>query len=89
MLPPLPSWSVPPLIVVVPLYVFEPIRVSVPEPVCVRLPLPLMTGKNVTASAWLKRRLPLSNRLAVLPIDAPLPPLPTCSVPAEIVVPPL
>ena len=60
-----------------------------PVPVCVRLPLPLMAGENVTTSPWLKTRLPLSSTPLVLPIEAPLPPLPTWSVPAEIVVPPL
>ena len=37
----------------------------------------------------LKTRLPLSSTPLLLPSAAPLPPLPTCSVPAEIVVPPL
>ena len=44
---------------------------------------------KVELSVWLKTRLPLSRHAALLPIDAPLPPLPTCSVPAEIVVLPL
>ena len=57
-------------------------------PVCVRLPLPLTTAENVAASLWLKTRLPLSTTPLVPPIEAPLPPLPTCSVPLEIVVPP-
>ena len=58
-------------------------------PVCVRLPLPLIMGENVTPSPWLKTRTPLFSTPLVLPMEAPLPPLPTCSVPAEIVVPPL
>ena len=58
------------------------------RPICVRLPVPLMDGENITASPWLKTRLALSNTPLVPPIEAPLPPLPTCNVPAEIVVPP-
>ena len=59
-----------------------------PAPVCVRLPLPLMIGLKLIASPWLKTRLALSVTPDVMPIDAPLPPLPICSVPALIIVPP-
>ena len=75
--------------VVPPVYVSLPASVRMPMPACIRLPLPLMTWGNVTASPWLKTRLPLSNTLLVPPIEAPLPPLPTWSVPAEIVVLPV
>ena len=35
-------WSVPPEIVVVPVYVLVPLRVTVPEPCCVNTPEPVM-----------------------------------------------
>ena len=59
-------------------------------PVWVRLPLPLTAAKaSVRVSPWLKIRLPLFNTPLVLAIDAPLPPLPICNVPAAIVVRPV
>ena len=75
--------------ITLPAKMFEPVRVNTSEPSLVRLPLPLMTLLNVTLSALLKTRLALSRTMEVLPIEAPLPPLPICRVPPLTVVLPL
>ncbi len=60
--------------------------VSVPDPAWVTEPEPEMVPSKVTSSERLKTRAP---SLATSPVMAPvLPPLPICSVPAEMVVPP-
>ena len=56
-------------------------------PSCTKLPVPLITPAKVTESLRSKARVPLS---VTLPVMLPLvPPLPSCSVPALIVVPPV
>ena len=47
---PSPICSVPPLMIVGPVYEFKLVRVSAPGPVCVRPPLPLMAGLKLTES---------------------------------------
>ena len=80
--------SVPAVTVVAPVYVFAPVRVSVPGPSCVSVPLPLTTCASVTASLRFTIRAPvlLIGPLPTLPV---VPPVPSCSVPAAIVVAPL
>jgi hypothetical protein len=65
-----------------------PVRVSVLVPSLLRLPVPEMALATVSALERLKASVPL---LATLPAPRlPVaPPLPICSVPDEIVVPPL
>jgi len=41
--PPLPTCSVPALIVVTPVYVLAPVKIVVPVPACVSVPVPLIT----------------------------------------------
>ena len=64
-------------------------RVVVPVPAFVKLPLPLTAGAKVTLSDRLKIKTPLSVTPLVLPIDPTVPPLPNCRVPALIVVGPV
>jgi hypothetical protein len=72
--------------VVAPRYVLVPVSTVVPAPACVTLPLPEMAPPNVALSERLKTSAPL---LATSPmIEPPAPPLPSCSVPAVMVVPP-
>ena len=68
---------------------------SVPGPACTSPPLPVMTLLKfvpcVNVSLWLKASVPpapIVIRLAA-EIEPKLPPLPTCSVPAVIVVGPM
>ena len=88
LVPPLPSCSVPAEIVVPPREGVAAQQGQKPVPACVRLPLPLMTPPNVEAPGRLKTRTPLSISGPVPKLPATMP-LPTCSVPPEIVVPPL
>ena len=83
---PLPICSVPALIVVPPEYVLAPVRIVVPAPAWFSVPVPLTTPAYVRELL----RLKISALLSVmLPATAPVvPPLPICSVPALIVVPP-
>ena len=81
---PLPTWSVPEEMVVLPLKVLTPRSVSVPVPACVRLPLPPIAGENAGPPKRLKINAPLS-------VTGPAPRLPlplTCTPPAEMIVPP-
>ena len=57
-----------------------------PVPAWVREPVPETTPPKVTLSERLKASAPLSRTLPV--IEPVVPPLPTCRVPAEMVVPP-
>ncbi len=45
--PPLPICRFPPLIVVVPVYVFEPLRINAPPPLTLKEKLPLMPPATV------------------------------------------
>ena len=60
-------------------------------PVLVNEPLPVTGAAKVTGSAWLKVKFaPLESTTPLVPpIEAPLPPLPTESVPPLTVVPPV
>lgn len=58
-----------------------------PEPACRSRPDPVITLPTVITSDRLKASVPLSVT-APEPSDPDVPPAPTCSVPAEIVVPP-
>ena len=80
--------SVPLLTVVPPVYVFVPVRTSIPGPVIVMLPLPLIAPANV----WLLGLANVSRALSVMPPATEpflLAPSPSCSVPSVIVVPPM
>ena len=58
-----------------------------PVPICCSEPVPETTPAKVMLSEWSKARIALSVTLpAIEPVVLPLP---ICSVPAEIVVPPL
>jgi hypothetical protein len=68
------------------LFVLFAINVNVPAPDCTKLPVPLTTPPKVTASLRSKANVPLS---VTFPVMLPVaPPLPSCSVPALMVVPP-
>ena len=59
---------------------------TVPEPVCVTAPVPLMTLVKVKVSVRLKATTP---ELVMSPTSEPeVPALPNCKVPAATVVPP-
>ena len=58
-----------------------------PVPAWVSEPVPVMTPAKVMLSERLKASTPLSVTLPA--IEPVVPPLPTCSVPALIVVPPV
>src|SRR5208282_1733960 len=81
--PPLPTCRTPRLMLVPPLYVLLPVSVIIPPPVTITLPEPPMAAGRVWESARLKMRVVLAARDTplVLPIEAPLPPLPMLSVP--------
>ena len=69
-LPPLPSFSEPALTAVMPEWVLLPVRVSVPAPVLLRPPEPLIT-EAISASAFtLKPAMPgLAGRASVPPVS--------------------
>src|SRR5258706_5159275 len=84
-----PTLTVAPLVIVVgPVYLLAPVRVTMP-PRIFRSPVPLMTLLKLKASERLRTSEPL---LVTAPprgrLPAPLPPAPTCSVPALMIVPP-
>ena len=64
-----------------------PVSVVVPVPICCSEPVPETTPAKVMLSERSKVRIALSETFPV--IDPDVAPLPICSVPAEIVVPPL
>ena len=66
-----------------------PVRVVVPVPACVSVPLPLMTPATVSASLRLKISVPPLTTSGPAPSVPVVPPLPICSVPALIVVAPV
>ena len=62
-------------------------KVNVPLPCCTKLPIPLIAPLKVRVSLRSKAKVPLSTTFpARLPV---LPPLPSWSVPAFMVVPPV
>ena len=65
-----------------------PVRVVVPAPICVTVPVPLMTLPTVSALLRLKVSAALSTT-APVPNWPVVPPFPTCNVPALIVVVPV
>ena len=83
--PPVPTNNVPPLIVVVPVYVFAPVSVSTPAPCLVKVPVPEITLETVKSLL----RLNINAALLVTlpePKTPVSPPLPICKLPFEIVV---
>nr|WP_188590166.1 hypothetical protein [Achromobacter denitrificans] len=63
------------------------VRVMVPAPIWLTVPLPEITPAKLTASDRLNTSVPL---LATFPTMTPeVPPLPSCSVPPAMVVPPV
>ncbi|GJD43422.1 hypothetical protein AFCDBAGC_1274 [Methylobacterium cerastii] len=64
-----------------------PDSVSVPAPDLVTLPVPETVPAKVIASERVNASVPLSTTLPT--IEPVVPPAPICSVPAEIVVPPV
>ena len=84
---PLPICRLPPVMVVRPVKVLSPLRVSAPEPSLVRVPVPLMSPARVWALERRMVRLALST---ISPATEPVkPPLPSCRVPALMVVTPV
>jgi hypothetical protein len=67
--------------------VWVPVSVVVPAPICVTRPVPEMTPAKLRALERLKTSVPLSTTSPV--IEPVVPPLPSCRVPPEMVVPPL
>jgi hypothetical protein len=82
-----PACSVPALTAVAPEYVPAPDSVSVPMPILVSDPVPLIAPLKARSSL----RLNVSAALLTISptIDPVGPPLPICSVPPLIVVPPV
>ena len=64
-----------------------PVRIVVPAPMCVNPPVPLMSFATVTSPLRLKISVPSLITAPVPSVPAVLP-LPTCNVPALIVVVP-
>ena len=90
--PPLPNWIVPPaMIVVVPLKVLAPVRVSTDAPDCFRLPVPLIRLATVCPLDQSKFKVPPAPMLILE--AAAIPPvvslLPNCKVPALMFVMPV
>ena len=84
--------SVPADTVVPPLKVLLPDRFNTePAPICVTLPVPLITWLTVVVLplAWLNAKLPLFTMLLVLAMEPFTEPLPNCKVPAVMVVTPV
>ncbi len=64
-----------------------PLRVVVPVPTCDRAPVPLIAPARLRSLLRLKTSVPL---LVTSPTMLPeVPPLPSCKVPAVMVVPPV
>jgi hypothetical protein len=85
--PPLPICKVPSVILVPPVYVLSAESTVVPEPFCSTKPTPEMTPGTKKASERLKAR---TLSFTIFPaIEPEVPPLPSCKVPAEIVVRPV
>ena len=64
-----------------------PVKMSVPGPAWLKLPVPLIAPAKVRLLLWLNTRAALSITLpAMLPVVLPFP---ICKVPAPIVVPPV
>ena len=85
--PPSPTCSVPAETVVTPEYVLAPDRVNVPEPDFVSAPVPEIVAVKATSSLRLWPRVPLFT-MADDASEPEVPPLPTCKVPASMVVEP-
>ena len=66
-----------------------PVSDCVPEPSWATAPLPLIGAPNVSSSMVSNASVPLSMMLEVPLIVLLVPPLPSCSVPAVIVVVPV
>ncbi len=82
-----PACKTPVVTVVVPVYVFVPVSVSVLPPSLTTLPVPLIAPPKMIGSLRSKASVPLSMTFPVmLPV---VPPFPSWSVPAVIVVPPV
>ena len=88
--PPFPTSSVPPVIVVVPAYVLAPVSVATPVPSFVRVPVPLMSWPRATVPVRLICSVPSFTTERPLPNVPVAPPAPTDRVrPAAIVVGPV
>jgi hypothetical protein len=79
--------SVPPLTVVGPVYVSMPPSVVTTVPVCVSAPVPEMTPLSASVPVRLIASVPLFTTSPT--IEPVAPPLPSCSVPPLMVVPPV
>jgi hypothetical protein len=79
--------KVPDWMFVLPVYVLATVSAVVPLPTWITAPDPEMMPPKATASDRLKASVPLS--LTSPTIEPELPPLPSCRVPAEMVVPPV
>src|SRR5260221_3438080 len=77
--PPLPTWSVPALIVVPPLYVFVPVSVSVPRPSLVNEPTPLITPLKVEVVPASARNVPAPALSVTALLDVIPPPAASAS----------
>ena len=86
--PPSPIWIAPALMVVVPLQVLAPVKIVVPEPDWVRLPVPLMASETLVLLVRSKVNAALSVTFPV-PSAPVAPALPIWSVPALMEVVPL
>ena len=69
-----------------PVYVLVAVRMRLPGPCCTSDPVPVSTRASVTASLRLKASTPALLMEPVPPSVPAVAPVPTCSVPAEIVV---
>ena len=86
--PPAPMLKVPCSILVKPLYVFAAVNDKIPEPACVKLPVPLTALDKVMLSLRLKISVPLSTMLLVVSMEPFVVPSPTIKMPLVIVVTP-
>ena len=86
--PALPICNAPAEIVVVPAYVFAPVRVVVPEPTCVTEPVPEIALATDRALVRLKSKAALLTTLPE-PSDPVVPVLPICKAPPLMVVVPV
>ena len=79
------SWLPTAPVSVLPVYVCTPVSVSVLSPLCCKPPVPVMAWAMLTSSERLKAKVPLTDT-APVPNEPVVPALPTCKVPALMVV---
>lgn len=85
-----PKERVPALTVVTPVYVLAPVKIDLPTPACVNVPVPEITPLTVRSLEASRLRTSAALLVTAPEPSVPVaPPLPICKVPAVTVVVPL